>query len=301
MISIVIVNWNSGPHLGNCLASLAAHSPEAELVVVDNASGDGSLEQALTRAPSAVVVRNLDNRGFAAGCNQGWTAATGDPVLFLNPDAESTPDAVQRLACTLEQDPSAWAAGGRLTDRSGTTQVGFNVRRFPTPGQVAAEALLLHRVWPHNPWSRRYRLLDWPHDSRSAVDQPAGACLMVRRSALKKLDGFDESFYPAWFEDVDLCRRIRGLGGKILFEPQARFLHHGGSSLERLEPAGFLGTYHRNQVRYFRKHHSPAAARRVERLAIAGLRLRAVLCAFRPRAAAAYWKAARNIRSGGTP
>jgi N-acetylglucosaminyl-diphospho-decaprenol L-rhamnosyltransferase len=299
MISIVIVNWNSGRHLGNCLASLAAHAPDAETVVVDNASADGSLDAALPRAPSAVAVRNSQNRGFAAACNQGWATSAGDPVLFLNPDAESTSGSVQRLACTLEEDAAAWAAGGRLTDCSGSTQIGFNVRRFPTPSQVAAEAFLLHRLWPRNPWTRRYRLLDWPHDARSTVDQPAGACLMVRRSALKQIGGFDESFYPAWFEDVDLCRRIYDLGGTVVFEPRACFIHYGGASLERLEPAEFLYAFHRNQARYFRKHHGVDAARRVETLAVAGIRLRAVLSVFRPRTAAAYWKAARKIRAEG--
>ena len=295
MISIVIVNWNSGTHLGDCLISLAKHGPEAEVVIVDNASTDGSLSEALLRAPATVVIRNDKNRGFASACNAGWAAASGDRVLFLNPDAESTGGAVARLARALDDEPAAWAAGGRLTDRFGQTQVGFNVRRFPTPSDVAAEAFLLHRLWPRNPWSRRYRMLDWPHDSRSHVDQPAGACLMLLRSALERLGGFDEGFHPAWFEDVDLCRRIYCLGGTIIFEPEACFFHRGGTSLAHLDAAGFLETFHRNQVRYFRKHHGPAAALRVERLVVAGIRLRAILSLFRPRTAAAYWAAARRI------
>lgn len=297
MISIVIVNWNSGAYLGKCVASLREHAPEAQVIVVDNASSDGSLEAALDRAPATVVVRHSENRGFAAACNAGWTMGSGDPVLFLNPDTESTPGSVQALARTLEENPSASAAGGRLVDASGATQVGFNARRFPTLSDAAAEALLLYRVWPRNPWSRRYRMLDWGHSTRAVVDQPAGACLMVRRGVLERLHGFDETFLPAWFEDVDLCRRMRDLGGKILFEPDAHFAHAGGASLARLEPGEFVEIFHRNQVRYFYKHHGPGAARRVRRLAVAGIRLRALLTFFRPRTAAGYWRAARRIGS----
>ncbi len=295
MISIVIVNWNSGAYLGRCVASLRTHAPEAQIIVVDNASSDDSLQGALARVPATIVVRLGENRGFAAGCNAGWALSAGGLVLFLNPDAEATPGSVQALARALAEDPAAGAAGGRLVDARGATQVGFNVRRFPTLADAAAEALLLHRVWPRNPWTRRYRMLDWDHSTRCAVDQPAGACLMVRREVLERLGGFDERFRPAWFEDVDLCRRIRDLGGKILFEPDARFIHRGGATLEKLQPGEFVEFFHRNQVRYFNRHYGPCTARRMRRLAVAGIRLRALLTLFRPRTAAAYWGAARRI------
>ncbi len=100
---------------------------------------------------------------------------------------------------------------------------------------------------------------------------------MVRRHALDCLGGFDENFRPAWFEDVDLCRRIHDMGGRIRFVPEARFVHHGGHTLAQLDRGEFREAYHRNQVRYFAKHHGPRTARRVHRLILAGLRLRAGL------------------------
>ena len=303
MVAIVIVNWNSGPLLGRCLASIREHVQGCEVVVVDNASEDSSPDFLPQPGLNLVLLRNDTNAGFAAASNRGWRAGRGDPVLFLNPDTECLPGGVETLARRLEAESGIWAAGGHLLDPSGATQAGFNVRAFPSIGAVAAELLLLDEVWQSNPWTRRYRMSDWDHDSPRDVDQPAAACLMVRRAVLESLGGFDEAFRPAWFEDVDLCKRIRDAGGRIIFEPHARFLHHGGASLRSLTREDFLRHYHTNQIRYFHKHHGRKAAMRVRRLVIAGLRLRALAAAtvapLRSRtqapSSASYWRLARHF------
>jgi N-acetylglucosaminyl-diphospho-decaprenol L-rhamnosyltransferase len=275
MVSVVIVNWNSGSLLDRCASSLRAHAPDCEIVIVDNASADASLSINCAVGPELVVC-NPRNLGFAAACNQGWRAAKGDPVLFLNPDTECLPGSVERLARRLEKDTGIWAVGGMLLHPSGAPQTGFNVRAFPTVGAVAADMMLLDEIWPRNPWTRRYRMSDWNADSGCDVDQPAAACLMVRRSTLESLDGYDERFTPAWFEDVDFCRRIRNSGGRIGFEPKARFLHHGAVSLRSLNQEEFLRFYHTNQLRYFSKHEGAAAAACVRRWIVAGLVLRSI-------------------------
>lgn len=275
MISVVVVNWNSGPLLEQCVRSLWAHAAGCEIVLVDNASDDGSLEFLSNRAQILQLHRNGQNLGFAAASNIGWRLGQGDPVLFLNPDAQCTEGAVRRLEKTLLDDESAWAVGGLLTNSAGKAQCGFNVRAFPTIASLAAEMLLLEEIWPGNPWTRRYRMSGWDHSQAREVDQPAGACLMVRRRILESLGGFDEAFSPAWFEDVDLCKRIRDNGGRILFQPAARFLHQGGATLRRLSWYDFLRHYHGNQLRYFTKHCGPRAAEQARRLIVAGLRLRA--------------------------
>lgn len=306
VVSIVIVNWNSGPLLERCVGSLREHAADCEIVIVDNASEDGSLDF-VERAGVSLVLRNNCNAGFAAANNQGWRASRGELILFLNPDTESLPAGVGRLAERLEKDPSVWAAGGQLIDQSGNAQAGFNVRAFPSIGAVAAEMLLLDEIWPRNRWTRRYHMYDWDHNSPRDVDQPAAACLMVRRVALESLGGFDDSFRPAWFEDVDLCKRIRDAGGRIVFEPGARFLHLGGVSLHSLTAEMFLRSYHENLIRYFRKHHGSAAAAQARGLVIAGLCLRGLLAALgaplptragvsSPRA---YWRAARLVARAG--
>lgn len=299
MTSVIIVNWNSGPLLQRCVRSLWRHAPGSRITVIDNASTDGSLDFEIPAGQVMDLQRMNRNRGFAAGCNAGWQMSDDECVLFLNPDTEALAGSVQALEETL-RDPSIWAAGGSLFSSDGRHQSGFNVRSFPTVAAVASDMLLLDELWPRNPWVRRYRMLDWDHLSLSDVDQPAAACLAVRRGALEKLGGFDEGFQPAWFEDVDLCRRIHGAGGRIVFQPAARFVHHGGSSLGFLGQKAFLESFHANQIRYFAKHHGAGRAAAVRRLVAAGMALRALLVLFvskrRRRAGSrTYWSLARRF------
>ena len=298
MISIVIVNWNSGSFLKKCVQSLLEHAAGCEIIAVDNASGDESLGF-LAPLPDIVVIRNCRNAGFAAASNTGWRRSKGDLVLFLNPDIEALPGSVVRLAEPLEHDPGIWAAGGMLASAVGRPQGNLNARRFPSVASVAAEMFFLDKGWPGNPWTGQYRPPLPASGPVVEVDQPPAACLMVRRSALESTGGFDESFTPAWFEDVDLCKRIRNRGGRIMFQPSARFLHHGGFSLERLGYADFLKYYRKNQIRYFAKHHGQKAAGRVRMMIGAGMFLRSAVSiviplahgSSRPASARTFWRA----------
>jgi len=282
MISIVIVNWNAGPLLERCVQSLGRYAGDCEAIVVDNGSEDGSLDFFSRSHSSVRLQREGVNLGFAAANNIGWMTSGGDQVLFLNPDTECVEGSVRALLETMSASRGVWAVGGALASPSGNAQTGFNVRAFPTVGSVAAEMLLIDEIWPGNPWTCRYRMSRWDHLSVCEVDQPAAACLMVQRRALESLGGFDESFFPAWFEDVDLCKRIRNGGGRILFQPAASFIHHGGSSLRHLPPDKFMEYYHTNQIRYFSKHHGRRSAARVRRLVMLGMHLRAVITSVRP-------------------
>jgi len=135
------------------------------------------------------------------------------------------------------------------------------------------------------------------------VDQPAAACLMATRTALESIGGFDESFYPAWFEDVDLCFRLHEAGGRIQYQPRARFLHHGGYSLDRMPGQEFLKHFHKNQIRYFRKHRGRLAALQVQKIIILGLLLRTMVSFLyplvrdtsRPGSARIFWNALLSI------
>jgi GT2 family glycosyltransferase len=278
MISIVVVNWNSGPFLERCISSIRRHASDCETIVVDNSSTDSSLDFAIPGG--LVLLRNSSNLGFAGACNRGWRSAAGELILFLNPDAECSSSSVPGLARVFGEEPEVAAAGGALIGPSGDRE--RSARSFPSLASVRAEMILLDEIWPRNPWTRRYRLGGWSHSSFRDIDQPAGACLMVRRAMLDRLGGFDERFHPAWFEDVDLCRRIRDLRSRIVYVPDAVFLHHGGYSVGALGREEFLYHFHKNQIRYFRKHHGEAAARAVRRWAIAGMRIRALAGALVP-------------------
>lgn len=264
-VSIIVVTYNSAEYLPACLESLAGTG--AEIIVVDNASADDSAP--IARARGARVIANAENRGFAAAANQGARAALGDYLLFLNPDAALIAG-FEELACALESDPRAGAAAGLLVGPDGQPQVGFNLRALPTFSSLAFEVLLFNRLWPGNPVNRRYRCLDVPLDRPALAEQPAGACLLVRRSALERVGFWDERFYPLWFEDVDLCARLRGTGLHILYLPASRWRHEGAHSLSRISFAEKQFFWYRNLVRYVRKHMGSAAALAMRLLVCAG-------------------------------
>lgn len=280
-VSAVIVNWNTKDLLLRCVA--AASEAAGEVVVVDNASTDGSADAIAAQFPSVVLVRLPENRGFASGANAGLRHARTDLVLLLNPDCLATSGAVERLARVLAAAPDCAAVGGRLVDESGRPQDGFNVRRFPTLATWAADLLLVDKLWPGNPVTRRYEARDLDLDGPQPVDvdQPAAACLLLRRDVVVGLGGFDEGFAPAWFDDVDLCRRLKAAGWRILLAPDARFVHRGGEAMRALGLARFSEIWYRNLRRYARKHHGRAAALAVAGLVVLGMLLRVAASAVR--------------------
>src|SRR5437879_4206907 len=242
--SAIVVTYNSAVEIGPCLEALRDEARWLR-IVVDNASQDDTIEQAQKVDPAAHIVANRQNIGFAAAANQGARLASGDVLLFLNPDAVAQPGALDALANTLEQE-GVGAVGGALSHRCGEVDRGFCVRRFPTMLSMAAEILLLNRLWPSNPLNRDYRCLDLDYAKPQEVDQPAGACLAARREVWTSIGGFDERFFPLWFEDVDLCRRLRAHNWKILYCPNARFLHSGGHSVTRLSMGDRQVFWYRN-------------------------------------------------------
>ncbi len=270
-IGIIIVTYNSAGEIGPCLDAAAATG--AELVVVDNASHDGTIAEVARRGVR--LIANSENRGFAAAVNQGFLVLNSTYVLLLNPDAvvQSSLEPL-REACDL---PRTAGAGGQLLDREGRPQVGFMVRRLPTPGALVLEALLLNRVWPDNPVNRKYRTLDLDPKRRSAVEQPAGAFLMVRRAVWEELGGFDEGFYPLWFEDVDFCRRAVDRGYVFQYVPEAVAKHTGSHSITHLSMEKRRVYWYRSLLRYSARHFRPLAFRAVALAVAAGSILRAIL------------------------
>lgn len=310
MISIVIVTWNSAAHIGRCLASLP--NAAVEIVVVDNASTDATIAEA-ANFPHVKLITSRENLGFAAACNRGARESSGEILLFLNPDTElrSSLDPLER---EFQRDPLCVALGARLVDAAGVPQVGFLVRRFPTTASLLFEVLLLNRLWPGNRVNRRYRCLHMDPGQPAWVDQPAGAALGLRRSAFERIGGFDERFYPLWFEDVDLCLRLKQAGGKISYQPELIFAHRGGHSIEALDFSDKQVYWYRNLIYYVQKNLGWWAGVVIRAGLVLGLSLRAVAELFglvagpvlewswsRPRTqsrvrnarAAAYWRAIR--------
>ena len=266
----VVVAWNSAAHLARAVSSIPAG---ALRIVVDNASSDGSAEEA--RRAGAEVLSPGRNLGFGPGCNLGAARAGPghDAILLLNPDAELSggEDCLATLLSALDADPGLGAVVPAL---EGEGQEVFQLRTLPTLGSLARESLLVNRFWPGNPWLGAERYLDRPRDVPFDVEQPAAAALLVRRKAFEDVGGFDPAFVPAWFEDVDLCARLLESGYRIRFVPSARCRHAGGSTLKSLPYDDFVPLYARNLLRYSSRHGGPAFGAGARLLAIAGAILR---------------------------
>lgn len=226
---IVVISYNSADVIGECLDACSQGSAAA-VVVVDNASEDDTIAE-VRRRPKVQLIANRFNYGFAAAANQGIAALDTSAVLILNPDAVPG-TGLETLASAAVADPIG-AVGGRLVDAAGSTQAGFNIRAFPSPTILVFEALGINRLWPRNPVNRRYRVTP-PIDRQTEVDQPAGAFLMVNKSAWAAIGGFDDRFYPIWFEDVDFCLRLRLAGYRNAYLPSITARHRGGNSANKL-------------------------------------------------------------------
>ena len=249
----IVIAHNSGAHIEECLHALCGHAGW-DIVLLDNASSDDTLSRASKFRDRVKIIANDQNRGFAGAVNQGVSITNTGVVAVLNPDAVAMSGALDRLAAAIE-NPSVGAAGGMLLGKDGKPQLGFIFRQFPTLSAMVSETLLLNHIWPSNPWNRRYRCLQVDYSKRQLIDQPAGAALVFRREVWHEVGGFDEQFYPVWFEDVDFCRRIRELGWKIFYEPSAVFKHAGGHSVDRLSFSEQQLFWYQNLLRYFRRHH----------------------------------------------
>ena len=273
--TVIIVTHNSRSCIRACLQALVPFQGW-KVVMVDNNSTDDTIQEAGTCGLEVLTLSNSHNVGFASAVNQAAKAAEGDVLMLLNPDTIAATGSLDKLADALRAD-ALGAAGGLLQGAEGLPQKGFTVRRLPTIGSMLAEVLLVNRIWPRNPWNVRYRCLDLDYEKPQEVEQPAGACLAVKRQAWEALSGFDEGFFPVWFEDVDFCRRLRDRGWKIVYRPDAIFSHSGAHSVSRLAFRDRQSYWYKNLVRYFAKHHSRTQLVILRVGIMAGLLFRALL------------------------
>jgi N-acetylglucosaminyl-diphospho-decaprenol L-rhamnosyltransferase len=297
-LSIVIVNWNSGAYLREHLESLHQQNELAgvEVLVVDNASADDSA-RAADDFPGTLRLAFEENRGFAAAANAGARAARAPLLLFLNPDIVHTPNNLRTLLDAFAACPEVAGGCGRLREPSGRLQEHFQLRRLPTPRWALVDLFFPAAVKTRWPVFRRHYYGHRSWTSSFEVEQPAAACLLLRQAVFEALGGFDEAFLPAWFEDVDLCRRLRNAGHRLRFFPQAEFVHAGGYSASYLHRGEFLTIYWSNARRFYRKHH-PAFSRLFDALLPLGFALRAGAAAGRPAERAAWRTVRRHFRHG---
>ncbi len=235
-LDICIVNWNTGPLLRECLASIAEASAEglvlSPVIVVDNASADGSADHIETLGLPVRLVCNPTNRGFAAACNQAAKGSHADYLLFLNPDTRLFRDTLSQAVGFLERQasPEVSIVGVQLVDAQGS--LSRTCSRFPTPGSLVAKALGLDRILPT--LFPPGMMTDWDHAETREVDQVMGAFFLIRRSVFEALAGFDERFF-VYFEDLDLSLRARRAGFRSVYLAEARTCHRGAGSSDRVK------------------------------------------------------------------
>jgi len=250
-VSAVIVTWNVLPSLQACLGSLQPQlQPADEVIVVDNASGDGT--EACLRAdyPWVRVLQTGANLGFCAAVNRGLAAGRGDYLLVLNPDTELLPGALDAMRALMDRDRGIAVVGPRLLDSDGRPQ--SSLRAFPTWATLFVESTPFQHVPGLSRLADRFYLADRSDAHVQQVDWVWGACFLVRRQALEEVGGLDEAYFM-YSEEVDLCRRLAWLGWEAVFEPAARVVHHHGKSSDQV-PAGRLVRFNRSKVLYAAKH-----------------------------------------------
>ena len=241
--SVIVINWNGAPFLSQCLEALLREAtPDDEIILVDNASTDDSVEQVRSRFPDVTLICNERNLGYAGGANAGLRAARGDVLVLLNPDVQVQRGWLAALRKALE-DQAVGVAGCKLYYPDGKTiQHAGGIIRFP---QAVADHYG-YRQQDDGQWDRQ-----------RDVDYVTGASLALRRDVWETVGPLDEGFYPAYYEEVDYCFRARQAGYHVVYVPDATAIHHeyaslgGGSEL-------YLRFFHRSRVRFVLKHKGPA-------------------------------------------
>lgn len=249
-VSIVIVSWNTRDLLRLCLRTTREARHElagaVEVVVVDNASHDGSAEMVRDEFPEVDLVRNTANVGFAAANNQGIQRTAGAYVMLLNPDTESRAAFLDTLVSFLDLHPEAGAVGPRVLGSKGEHQV--SCYPLPTLARETWRLFHLDRILPRGTYPRSLFEATTPQ----RVESILGACLLLRREALEDTGLLDEQFF-IYTEEIDLCRRLMDRGWHLYWIPQSVIVHHGGASTAQVALRMFVELY-RSKVLYFRKH-----------------------------------------------
>jgi GT2 family glycosyltransferase len=273
-LSVIIVNWNVCELLRECLLSvrrsLRLARERYEVIVVDNASADGSVDMLRAEFPDVRLIASDANLGFGRGCQVGYECSRGLNVLLLNPDTIVLGGAIDAMLGAMAQHPEAAVIGPRLLNSDGSFQRA-SAGAFPSLRNVAWNYLFLHRLLPAR-LAPAPLFLDRDPGALIEIDWVSGAAMLLRREAVG-----EQIFDPAFFmfgEDMDLCDRLRRRGSKVLYCGQASIVHHHGRSLAQQSSLEVLATMHRGPRLLFRKRYRPAAAIAYDLVLLVGFLIR---------------------------
>ncbi|HLJ57457.1 MAG TPA: glycosyltransferase family 2 protein [Chthonomonadaceae bacterium] len=252
-LSIAIVNWNTRDLLLGALESIyRSEGVTPEVIVVDNASSDGSADAVRSCYPQVRLFANAWNAGYAAGNNQAIQSAEGDYVLLLNPDVLLPPTGLRRALDFMHSHPEAGALGVRQVHPDGRLQ--RSVRGFPTPGAVLWQLIGAARLLPSDRKFGAYRMTWFTYQSIAEVDQPMGTFLLLSAEAVARVGLLDEAF-PIFFNEVDWCLRCKRDGWKIYFTPDVEIVHYGGASTVQVG-AAMAWESRRGLLAFYAKHYA---------------------------------------------
>jgi N-acetylglucosaminyl-diphospho-decaprenol L-rhamnosyltransferase len=271
-LAVVIVNFNTGDWLARCLASIesARGDVATDVVVVDNASDDGSADAA--EAAGARLIRNTTNRFLSPAWNQGANETDAPYLLFLNPDTEWFTGTLSDLVAVARAHPRAGIVGPMLRNPDGTAYP--SGRRFPSLLNAVGHAFV-SPITRANPFTRRYEMDGWDRTSEREVDWVSGACMLFRRTAFEEMHGFDERF-PLYAEELDIATRLRGAGWSVVFTPDVEVIHAVGVSTGgEGRPHRLVVMHSQSLYRYYRLHRASGWRRVTLPLAWLALRVRA--------------------------
>ncbi len=276
-ISVVIVNYNVRDFLNNALVSLSKslEGLTAEIIVVDNASDDGSVEHVAKNFPEVKIIANKTNLGFAKANNEALAIAKGKYFLLINPDTVVQEDTICTLINFFEATPSAGMVGCKILNPDGTLQLPCR-RSFPTPWIAFTKTFGLSSLFPNSKLFARYNLTYLDPDKIYAVDAISGSFMMIRRAVYEKIGGLDESFFM-YGEDLDWCYRVNQNGWKVFYVPTTSIIHYKGESTRRSDIDELKVFY--NAMRLFvKKHHTGSSA--FEWFIYSGIYLRKIIAGF---------------------
>lgn len=257
VLSVVIVSWNVRDDLEECLQSLVEderrnlESGEIEVIVVDNASTDGTTEMVKREFPQVKLIVNHENLGFTKANNIGIRHSRGKYILLLNPDTVLYRGALRALIDCADSHPGAGIIGAKLLNPDGSLQ--HSARSFPDVGAGLFRNTLLGRLFPNNPFIRRYLLMDFNYDEVREVDWVSGAAMLIRRDLIERVGCLDERFW-AYCEDVDICWRAWQSGFKVLFCPKAVVVHKVGRSSDQRLVASLI-QHHKSMWLFYLKNY----------------------------------------------
>jgi hypothetical protein len=243
-----------------------------QVIVIDNASTDGSPEMVSELFPKVDLIRNKENASFSSANNRGIRLSTGRYVLILNNDTLLLPGCLEIMVAFMDSHPRVGVTGPKLLNPDGSIQHGYH-RALPTVVELLLALFWLDRFWPGKLLADRAWGMDESLKSPTPIEQIAGCSMMLRRKALESAGLFDESF-EYWYEDVELCHRFLKCGWEIYYLPQAQIIHYGGVSFAKLGPSKTTPMRISGQLRYFRKHKGGVEYAILKGMVIAGVVIR---------------------------